>query len=184
MICDTMLEIEINILEIQIKGYSCVFSSKKGHITVSIHNFQVFPETLFVQLLKVMLHPDVEVRVGGHHIFSVLLIPNSNRTRHDVSNYTKRWHSNGTSTFDSVAALLEKLRREKDGAKLRNEICIQDDFKERDIEDEFHQGWARKSSPNFNKISTIIDKTPGSASLTEAVRVLYLIHFLVHYYFF
>ncbi|KAL3538274.1 hypothetical protein ACH5RR_001640 [Cinchona calisaya] len=135
---------------------------------VSSHSQQVFPEMLLVQILKVMLHPDVEVRIGGHHLFSVLLIPNSNRTRHDISNYTKRWHSSSTSTFDSVAALLEKLRKEKNGAKLKNGISIQDDFKERDVEEEFHQGWARKSSPNFNKISTIVDKTPGSASLTEA----------------
>ncbi|XP_027159144.1 uncharacterized protein LOC113760669 isoform X1 [Coffea eugenioides] len=127
-----------------------------------------FPDMLLVQLLKVMLHPDVKVRVGGHHVLSILLIPSSNLTRKDVSVYTKRWHSNSSSTFDSVAALLEKLRRGKDGTKLKNGYSIQDDSKERDVEEELHQGWARRNSPNFNKISYIIDKTPGSASLIEA----------------
>lgn len=118
-----------------------------------------------------MLHPDVEVRLGGHHIFSVLLIPSLNHARHEVSNYARRWRSNGTSTFNSVAALLEKLRREKGDTKVKNGVSIQDDFKERDIEDEVNQGWGVKNSPNFGKISSIIDKTLGSASLTEAVRV-------------
>ncbi|CAI9103529.1 OLC1v1002029C2 [Oldenlandia corymbosa var. corymbosa] len=132
---------------------------------VSSQSQQVFPETLLVQLLMLMLHPDVEVRLGGHHIFSVLLIPSRYHTRQEVSNYAKRWHSGSTSTFDSVAALLEKLRREKGDA--RNGIKIEDEFKERDIEDELHQGRARKNSPNFNKISSFIDKTVGSPSLTE-----------------
>lgn len=119
---------------------------------------------LLIQILKVMLHPDVEVRVGGHHIFSVLLNPNSNRARQDVALYANRWHASSSSTFHSITALLEKLQKGKDGSRLRNGITVHDDFRERDGEEEHLQGWAHKNSPNFQKF------TAGSASLTEAVR--------------
>lgn len=126
-----------------------------------------------------MVHPDVEVRVGAHQIFSILLIPNSNRPRHDVASlrsgfvYQSRGgHSNTESTFASITARLEKLRREKDGSKAEkhgNNCC--DDFKDRDAaEEDWKQGRARKNSPNFYKISSIIDKTAGSVSLSEPVR--------------
>ncbi|KAI5658556.1 hypothetical protein M9H77_27349 [Catharanthus roseus] len=130
--------------------------------SVSSHLQQVFPEMLLIQILKVMLHPDVEVRVGGHHIFSVLLNPNSNRARQDVALYANRWHASSSSTFHSITALLEKLQKGKDGSRLRNGITVHDDFRERDGEEEHLQGWAHKNSPNFQKF------TAGSASLTEA----------------
>ncbi|XP_021821280.1 uncharacterized protein LOC110762878 isoform X1 [Prunus avium] len=137
---------------------------------------QVFPESLLVQLLKVMVHPDVEVRVGAHQIFSILLIPNSNRPRHEVASlqssfvYQSRGgHSNTESTFASITARLEKLRREKDGSKAeKHGNNCSDDFKDRDAaEEDWKQGRARKNSPNFYKISSIIDKTAGSISLSE-----------------
>ncbi|XP_055816588.1 protein SEMI-ROLLED LEAF 2 isoform X2 [Solanum dulcamara] len=124
---------------------------------------QVFPEELFVQLLKVTLHPDVEIRIGGHHIFSVLLIPSSNHIRHDIANHTRRWNANGTSTFVSITSLLEKLRKEKDGIKLKEGHGVQDDLKERDNVDEEHkQGLALNSSPKFQKFSSMIDCTAVS----------------------
>ena len=94
-----------------------------------------------------MLHPDVEARVGAHHIFSALLIPSSNHPRHEVSSLRsgflyqpRRWHSNTASA--SITALLEKLRREKDGTKA--DKCgnsVHDDFKEKDIaEEDWKQG--------------------------------------------
>lgn len=131
----------------------------------------MFPEALLVQLLKVMLHTDVEVRVGGHQIFSVLLIPSSNHPRYDASTRTKSWQSNTASAFASIATLLEKLRREKDGTKVEKQgTNVQDCFKERDnAEEEWKQGWARKNSPNFHTLSSIIDRTAGSTSLAEAV---------------
>lgn len=130
---------------------------------------QVFPEELFVQLLKVTLHPDVEIRIGGHHIFSVLLIPSSNHIRHDIVNHTRRGNANGTSTFVPITSLLEKLRREKDGAKLKDGYGIQDDLKERDNVDEEHkQGWALNNPPKFQKFSSMIDCTAVSVgSLNE-----------------
>lgn len=134
----------------------------------------MFPEELFVQLLKVTLHPDVEIRIGGHHIFSVLLIPSSNHIRHDIVNHTRRGKANGTSTFVPITSLLEKLRREKDGAKLKDGYGIQDDLKERDNVDEEHkQGWALNNPPKFQKFSSMIDCTAVSVgSLNEGVRTL------------
>lgn len=130
---------------------------------------QVFPEELFVQLLKVTLHPDVEIRIGGHHIFSVLLIPSSNHIRHDIANHTKRWNANGSSTFVSITSLLDKLRKGKDGIKLKEGHVIQDDLKARDNVDEEHkQGWAVNNSPKFQKFSSMIDCTAVSVgSLNE-----------------
>jgi hypothetical protein len=142
---------------------------------------QVFPEALLIQLLKVMLHPDVEARVGAHQIFSALLIPSSNHPCHEVASLRsgflhqqRRWHSNTASA--SVTALLEKLRREKDGTKVeKHGNNVHDDFKERDIvEEEWKQGRARKNSPNFYKFSSIIDRTAGSTSLSEAVSRIFI----------
>ncbi|KAA8536735.1 hypothetical protein F0562_029213 [Nyssa sinensis] len=137
--------------------------------SVSSHSQLVFPEALLVQLVKVMLHSDVEARVGAHQIFSVLLIPNSNCQRHDIFNHPRRWHSITASTFASITALLEKLRREKDGTKVeKHGINVQDDLKERDTAEELKQGQARKNSPNFYKLRSIIDRTAGSTNLAEA----------------
>ncbi|XP_059437223.1 protein SEMI-ROLLED LEAF 2 [Corylus avellana] len=143
--------------------------------SASSRSQQIFPEALLIQLLKAMLHPDVEARVGAHQIFSALLIPSSNHPRHEVASLRsgflhqqRRWHSNTASA--SVTALLEKLRREKDGTKVeKHGNNVHDDFKERDIvEEDWKQGRARKNSPNFYKFSSIIDRTAGSTSLSEA----------------
>lgn len=145
--------------------------------SVSCHSQQVFPEVLLVQLLKAMLHPDVKVRVGAHQIFSALLIPSSNHPLREAaswqSGYTcepKGWHSDTASAFDSISALLEKLRREKDGSKMeKHGNDANDGYKERDVvEEDWKQGRARKNSPNFYKISSIIDRTASTTSLSEA----------------
>ncbi|TQD69407.1 hypothetical protein C1H46_045060 [Malus baccata] len=144
---------------------------------ISSRTQQVFPESLLVQLLKVMVHPDVEVRVGAHQIFSILLIPTSNQPRHESSSlqsgfgYQSRgWQSNTASTFASITARLEKLRKEKDGPKAEKHgnstAC--DDFRDRETAEEvWKQGCNRKNSPNVYKISSIIDRTAGTVSLTE-----------------
>lgn len=148
---------------------------------------QLFPESLLVQLLKVMLHPDVEARLGAHHIFSVLVIPSSNHPRQTVASLRsgylyeqRRWNSNIASAFASITARLEKLRKEKDGAKIDHGNKIQDDLKEKEIaEDDWKYGRTRKSSPNFYKLSSIIDRTAGSTCLTESVSTSH--YFLVSY---
>ncbi|KAK6911653.1 hypothetical protein RJ641_023746 [Dillenia turbinata] len=143
--------------------------------SISLQSQQVFPEALLIQLLKVMLHPDVEARIGAHQIFSVLLIPNSNNLRHEVgllrSGYFRepRWHSDTSSAFASITALLEKLRREKDGKNTdKHGSNSSDDTKEKDNfnEDRKH-GRALKNSPNYCKISSIIERKAGSTSMDE-----------------
>lgn len=144
--------------------------------SVSSCSQQVFPESLLVQLLKVMLHPDVEARLGAHQIFSVLLIPSSNHPRQTVASLRsgylyeqRRWHSNTASAFASITARLEKLRKEKDGTKIEHGNNVQDDLKEKEIaEEDWKHGRARKNSPNFYNLSSIIDRTAGSTSLTES----------------
>lgn len=135
--------------------------------------------------MRVMLHPDVEIRVGGHQIFSTLLIPSSNRLRFDASNNTRRWHSSTASASASITALLEKLRREKDGNKLEKPgFNSQTEFMEKDnSEEERKQAWTRKNSPNFYTLSAIIDRTAGSNSLSEVVSDFchYYLYSLYHY---
>ncbi|PON57610.1 Coatomer beta subunit [Trema orientale] len=144
---------------------------------VSSRSQQLFPESLLVQLLKVMLHPDLEVRVGAHQIFSILLVPSSNRPRHQVASLrsgflyqSRRWHSSTAAAFASITARLEKLRKEKDGTKAeKHGNSCHDDFEERDnVDEECKQGRGRKNSPNFYKISSIIDRKAGSVGLNEA----------------
>ncbi|CAH9087504.1 unnamed protein product [Cuscuta europaea] len=132
-------------------------------------NFQqVFPDELFIQLLRVMLHPDVGIRIDGHHIFSVLLVTSSNYMRRTAPSHTRRWNSNGISTFSSITALLDKLRREKDSSGLRDDCSTQDGFKEKGIvEEDRKQAWANMNSPNVQKLNTIIDRRVASASLTD-----------------
>ncbi|GFS38930.1 uncharacterized protein Acr_00g0060280 [Actinidia rufa] len=137
--------------------------------SVSSLSQQVFPEALLVQLLKLMLYSDVEVRAEAHQIFSALLIPSSDRP-YDVSKNTRRWNSDTAFAFTSITSLLERLRREKVGTVVQKHgINIQDDFKDREMaEEERKQGRAIKNSPNFHKISSIIDKAAGSTTLAEA----------------
>ncbi|XP_052205119.1 protein SEMI-ROLLED LEAF 2 isoform X2 [Diospyros lotus] len=134
---------------------------------------QVFPEALLIQLLKLMLHPDIEVRAGAHQLFSAILIPSSNYPRRDVSNFPRRWHSSTSSAFASVTALLKRLQKERSGTRTENHgISVQDDIKEREDAEEWKQARALKNSPNFLKISSIIDKTAGSTSLTGEPSVM------------
>lgn len=139
----------------------------------------MFPESLLGQLLKIMLHPDVELRAGAHQIFSALLVPCSN-PQHGIGKHPRRWHSESASPFASMKSLLERLRREKDGTKVHKPGNNgQDNFKDREVtEEEWKQGRAPKNSPNFHKISSIIDKTTKTTSWAEAVRICFPLLFL------
>ncbi|KAK3198885.1 hypothetical protein Dsin_022300 [Dipteronia sinensis] len=137
----------------------------------------VFPEMLLAQILKVMLHPNVETRVGAHQIFSVLLIPSSNHQRHEAASLRsgylcepRRWRSDTASTFTSITTLLEKLRRDKDGVKMeKSGYNAHEDVRGRDVlEDDRKQGRALKNSPNVYKLSSIIDRTAGPTNLADA----------------
>ncbi|KAK8545951.1 hypothetical protein V6N12_026759 [Hibiscus sabdariffa] len=136
----------------------------------------VFPEALLVQLMKAMLHPNLEVRVGAHQIFSALLIPSSFRSRHEVAGLhsgfvyePRRWRSNNASAFASISELLEKLRREKDGIKMEKNGCsIHDDLKGKGgMEEDRKQGHVLKNSPIIN-ITSIIDRA-AVPNMAEAI---------------
>ncbi|KAL2325592.1 hypothetical protein Fmac_024650 [Flemingia macrophylla] len=145
-----------------------------------LHSQQGFPEALLVQLLKLMLHSDVEARVGAHLIFCILLFPSSFHT-HEISSLRSRYldqhnkHSHSASTSASVSAsasitaLLEKLRRSRDSTKAENHGNIaHDGCQERDIvTEDWKQGCGLKNSPNFYKLSSIIDRATGSPSFSD-----------------
>lgn len=111
-----------------------------------------------------MVHPDIEVRVGAHQIFSSLLNPSSSHQRNNIFCQPKKVHSSS-----SIAALLERLRTEKGGSELQRKG---DELREIGItEKKWKQGQVVENSPNFNKISSILGKTADSAAnLAEAVR--------------
>ncbi|XP_019453147.1 PREDICTED: protein EFR3 homolog A-like isoform X5 [Lupinus angustifolius] len=141
-----------------------------------LHSQQGFPEALLMQLLKAMLHSDVEARVGAHLIFSVLICPSSFHA-HGVSylrsgylDQRSKRHSHTASASASIAALLEKLRRGRDDSKTENRrTFVLDGSKERDVvAEDLKQGGGLKNSPNFYKLSSIMDRATGSPSLTDA----------------
>ncbi|XP_010267987.1 PREDICTED: uncharacterized protein LOC104605067 isoform X2 [Nelumbo nucifera] len=135
---------------------------------------QTFPDALLLQLLKTMVHPDTEARVGAHQIFATLLVPTSNHPKHEIatvrSGYPyepKRWQSKTAFAFASTTALLERLRREKDGMKFEKHRNSLEDSKDREpAEEDWKQGWTRKNSPNFYKLNCY--RTAGSACFPEA----------------
>ncbi|XP_074311303.1 protein SEMI-ROLLED LEAF 2 isoform X1 [Silene latifolia] len=137
-----------------------------AHVTVAVYSHlqQAFPETLLLQLLKAMLHQDIEARLLAHQIFAILLFPSTWRTYE-----TSRWKSNSRSTSDSVTALLEKLQKEKvSKGKGMNGGSSMDDFKSKDFsEDESKQGWTRRNSPKFYKLTSIIDRNCGTNIVYE-----------------
>jgi len=126
-----------------------------------------------------MLHSDVEARVGAHLIFCILLFPSSFHT-HEISSLRSRYldqhnkrhsHTASVSASASITALLEKLRRNRDSTKAGNhgnsvhDGCCQ----ERDIvAEDWKQGCGLKNSPNFYKLSSIIDRATGP-SLADTV---------------
>ncbi|VVA96583.1 unnamed protein product [Arabis nemorensis] len=133
-------------------------------LSPSLRSQQVFPDTLLDALLKAMLHPNVETRVGAHKIFSVLLLPSSGQSQTGLAsvrasgclNESRNWKSDTTSAFTSIAARLDKLRKEKDGVKIeKNGYNTHEDLKN------------YNSSPNFHKLNSIIDRTAGFINLTD-----------------
>ncbi|KAK9147050.1 hypothetical protein Sjap_006953 [Stephania japonica] len=134
------------------------------------HLQKIFPEALLVQILNVMMHPDAETRILAHQIFTVLLIPASKPHRNGLnllrSGYLyepKRLQSKAASALSSATALLDKLRRDKDGEVAQRHVNdSQNDCGGKEPEEEFKQGRSRKNSPNFYSLASIIDRTAGS----------------------
>ncbi|CAN6289663.1 unnamed protein product [Urochloa humidicola] len=123
--------------------------------SISSNTPMVFPEALLQQILKAMVHPDIDTRVGAHHMLSAIVVrgPSHLRSESEYLYETKK-QSRNTSVFASATALLEKLRREKESLssdKPRN--IINDDVKEKNTHEEDHkQVWSRKNSAYFSKL--------------------------------
>ncbi|KAF2938899.1 protein SEMI-ROLLED LEAF 2-like isoform X1 [Oryza sativa Japonica Group] len=131
---------------------------------------QLFPEALLQQILKSMVHPDVDTRVGAHHMFSAVIVqgPSRQRSESDFLYETKKWQSRTTSVFASATALLEKLRREKESLG-SDKTGNMDDEKEKSIsEEENKHVWARKNSAYFSKL--VFSFTDRYAALTSSAE--------------
>ncbi|XP_024528944.1 uncharacterized protein LOC9650285 [Selaginella moellendorffii] len=85
-----------------------------AHIVVSLPNedlhIKAFPEALLYQLLRAMVHPDVETRLGCHHIFFVLLIPPSGGDAVLVKSDVKVLFRTPSS---AASSLFEKVMKDK-----------------------------------------------------------------------
>uniref|UniRef100_A0A0D9WE28 Uncharacterized protein n=1 Tax=Leersia perrieri TaxID=77586 RepID=A0A0D9WE28_9ORYZ len=132
----------------------------------------LFPEALLQQILKSMIHPDVDTRVGAHHMFSAVIVrgPCRPRSESDFQYEAKKWQSRTTSVFASATALLEKLRREKESlGSDRPGNMVHDDEKEKNIrEEESKHVWARKNSAYFSKL--VFSFTDRYATLTSSAE--------------
>jgi hypothetical protein len=123
-----------------------------------------------------MIHPDIDTRVGAHHMFSAIVVrgPGHRRSESEYLNETKK-QSRTTSVFASATALLEKLRREQENLssdKPRN--MMPDDVKGRNVHEEDNKHvWARKNSAYFSKlVFSFIDRYAAPSSSVE-VNPLY-----------
>ncbi|ONL97273.1 ARM repeat superfamily protein [Zea mays] len=134
--------------------------------SVSSNNLMVFPEALLQQILKSMLHTDIDTRVGAHHMFSAIIVrgPSHLRSESEYLYETKK-QSRNTSVFASATALLEKLRREKESLssdKPRN--IMHDDVKEMNM----HEEDKRKNPAYFSKlVSSFIERCATRSSVEE-----------------
>ncbi|CAL4939077.1 unnamed protein product [Urochloa decumbens] len=139
--------------------------------SISSNTSMVFPEALLQQILKAMVHPDIDTRVGAHHMFSAIVVrgPSHLRSESEYLYETKK-QSRNTSVFASATALLEKLRREKESLssdKPRN--IISDDVKEKNTHEEDHkQVWSRKNSAYFSKL--VFSFTERYAKLSSSMQ--------------
>ncbi|WCJ33474.1 ARM repeat superfamily protein [Euphorbia peplus] len=95
---------------------------RTAQVAASVPNLsyqhKAFPDTLFHQILPAMVHPDHEIRLGAHRIFSVVLVPSSVSPCSSPTNSPSKKGSSLTlsrtvSVFSSSAALFEKLKMEK-----------------------------------------------------------------------
>ncbi|KAG8648894.1 hypothetical protein MANES_08G050000v8 [Manihot esculenta] len=152
---------------------------RTAQIAASIPNLmyqnKAFPETLFHQLIPVMLHPDHEIRIGAHRIFSVVLVPSSvspcssSPNSESKNGFNRRTLSRTGTVFSSSAALFEKLRKEMTSFKERSH----QDNKENVVEGEKMRN-GRINSLKFsysikNSLGpTTTDENPESSKETEA----------------
>lgn len=128
----------------------------------------MFPQAVLVQLLIAMLHSDIEVRLGAHQIFSIVLTPNSSHHRHDISRvratYVRepgRSQPSTASTLASITARLEKLRKEKNGVIYdKMGYCTENYSRGKDhYYKNQNQGYPLKQSANLCKVPITAKET-------------------------
>ncbi|XP_062215824.1 protein SEMI-ROLLED LEAF 2 isoform X2 [Phragmites australis] len=145
--------------------------------SISSNTPMVFPEALLQQILKSMIHPDVDTRVGAHHMFSAVIVrgPSHLRNESEYLYETKKWQSRTTSVFASATALLEKLRKEKESSD-KPRSMMHDDLKERNMhEEENKHVWARRNSAYFSKlVFSFTDRRAALSSSQEETNVAML----------
>uniref|UniRef100_M4CKB8 Uncharacterized protein n=1 Tax=Brassica campestris TaxID=3711 RepID=M4CKB8_BRACM len=113
----------LDAMALMLENIPAVTDVARNTIASVFHTAQIiasaFPEALFHQLLKAMVHPDHKTRIGAHRIFSVVLVPTSvcphpSSTTNDLKKEMglPRSLSRTASVFSSSTALFEKLRKE------------------------------------------------------------------------
>lgn len=159
-------------------GSLMILAQMVSLVLESSHLQQVLPEELLLQLMEVMLHPNVEARVGAHQIFSALLIPNKSRCRvssllFGYSCEPKTLPFSNASAFASISTLVKRIGRENDGTKAgKNGYKIHEDV-ERDNEDEDQKTiHLRKKFDNSHTSSSSTDKKAGSPMAEEEPYIM------------
>ncbi|XP_038992706.1 protein SEMI-ROLLED LEAF 2-like [Hibiscus syriacus] len=139
---------------------------------------KAFPEALFHQLLPAMVHPDHEIRIGAHRIFSVVLVPSSVCPQPSSGLMKKasgipRTLSRTVSVFSSSAALFEKLRKEKSFS--RENACLVNKETAANEEQQVNsqngiliklKSYSRAYGSRSPLVSSAIDENPPSNSNT------------------
>lgn len=134
-----------------------------------------------------MVHPDHEVHVGAHRIFSVVLVPSSVCPHPSSTTGVKlkassipRTLSRTVSVFSSSAALFEKLRKEKsfsrENASLENKENIaseeQLEISQNEILIRLKSSYSKAYGSRSPPVSSEADENPLSNSNMEYVSIL------------
>ncbi|KAK2653214.1 hypothetical protein Ddye_013070 [Dipteronia dyeriana] len=163
----------------------------------SAYQNKAFPEALFHQLLPAMVHPDHETRVGGHRIFSVVLVPSSvcpqpssNSPEPKKAADLPRSLSRTVSVFSSSAALFDKLRKDKSIRKdtsQENKVKAFSEGEQRNnsngifsrLKSSYSRSYSIKNPPAFGTIdgNSLCDfkKEPEATSLRLSSRQITLL---------
>ncbi|XP_065856437.1 protein SEMI-ROLLED LEAF 2 [Euphorbia lathyris] len=146
---------------------------RTAQIAASVPNLsyqnKAFPETLFHQILPAMVHPDHEIRLGAHRIFSVVLVPSSISPRSSPTNPDSKKGlslslSRTVSVFSSSAALFEKLRMEKTSKTANN---CQHDKETVVLEAGVKNGMLNRLKSSYSRVYSM--RTPNAPSMEDEI---------------
>lgn len=136
--------------------------------------FQAFPETLFHQILPAMVHPDHEIRLGAHRIFSVVLVPTSvaphlSASHSDTKKGSSLTLSRTVSVFSSSAALFEKLQMDKNNSQEDKEKVLEDEGAKNGMLNRLKSSYSRVYSMKTPVAPLVSDEKSERDSNKEAV---------------